>query len=354
MSKKLEIKLKQEERDTLKKWLGAGKTEKRMVERAQIILLANGGKTPTEICNELGLATLTVYKWRRRFCNKGIEGLYDAERSGKPAIYGKGTDKSILEKIDEDPPEGYSCWNGPLLAEALGIGKDHVWKVLRKYGISLQRRRSWCISTDPQFAEKAADIVAIYLDPPDNAVVLCVDEKPSIQALERAQGWLKLPDGKAMKGFSSRYKRHGTTTLFAALEVATGLVKTGHYQRRRRKEFLDFMNQVIAEYPDKEMHVILDNLNTHKPKNDKWLQRHKNIHFHYTPTNASWLNQVEVWFSILTRSALKGSSFTSPKQVRKAIDKFVKVYNPKASPFEWTKENVYSVLPKKRYADLCS
>ena len=139
-------------------------------------------------------------------------------------------------------------------------------------------------------------------------MVICVDEKPQIQALERAQGWLKLPNGKALTGFSHGYKRHGTTTLFAALEVTTGQVKAGHYKRRRRVEFLDFMNQIVADYPDKELHVILDNLNTHKPKNDMWLKRHPRVKFHYTPTSASWLNQIEVWFSILSRSALKGAS----------------------------------------------
>ena len=171
-------------------------------------------------------------------------------------------------------------------------------------------------------------------------MVICVDEKPSIQALERAQGWLKLPNGKAITGFSHNYKRHGTTTLFAALEVATGLVRTGHYNRRRRREFLDFMNEVVAGYPGMELHVVLDNLNTHKPKRDMWLKRHPNVHFHFTPTNASWLNQVEIWFSLLSRYALAGASFTHPKQVRERIDQFCSAHNSKAAPFEWTKADV--------------
>ena len=223
--------------------------------------------------------------------------------------------------------------------------------MLRRHDISLERRRSWCISTDPQFAQKAADIVGLYLDPPDSAVVLSVDEKPHIQALERAQGWLKLPNGKALTGFNHKYKRHGTTTLFAALEVATGLIKAGHYQRRRRVEFLDFMNRVVAE-PGRQIHVILDNLNTHKPKCDRWLARHKNVQFHFTPTHASWLNQIEVWFGILSQPALAHSSFTSPKQVRERIDAFVQAYNQKAHPFEWTKQVVYSKHPRTKYADL--
>ena len=195
--------------------------------------------------------------------------------------------------------------------------------------------------------------MGLYLSPPENAVVLCVDEKPSIQALERAQGWLRLPNGKALTGFSHEYKRHGTTTLFAALEVATGQVKGGHYKRKRRKEFLNFMNELVAGYPkDVELHVIMDNLSTHKPKNDRWLARHPNVRFHFTPTHASWLNMIEVWFSILWRHALRGASFTSPRQVRQAIDRFIAAYSEHAAPFEWTKEIVHSVQPKRYYADL--
>ena len=200
----------------------------------------------------------------------------------------------------------------------------------------------------------AADIVGLYLNPPENALVLSVDEKPSMQVLERAQGWLRLPNGKALNGFSHGYKRHGTTTLFAALDVASGQVKVGHYNRRRRREFLDFMNGVVKDHPDREIHVIIDNLNTHKPKQDRWLAQHSNVHFHFTPTYSSWLNQVEVWFSILAEHALKNLSLTKAKELRDAVDRYVKVYNPKAAPFEWTKAVVHQVGLKKRYADLCN
>jgi len=353
MGKKSVIELTSEEEKTLRSWVRSGKTEKRLVDRAEIILALSTGKSNAEIASELGTRTARVSKWRRRFAKGRLSGLLDAPRSGKPPKYNFDTEKQILAKLDEPPPEGYASWNGRLLAEALAISKDQVWRVLRKHGISLQRRRSWCVSTDPEFAAKAADIVGLYLDPPENAVVLCVDEKPHIQALERAQGWLKLPDGRALTGFSHHYKRHGTTTLFAALEVATGLVKAGHYNRRRRVDFLDFMNNIIAEYPDQEIHVILDNLNIHKPKNDMWLKRHKNVHFHYTPTSACWLNQIECWFSILSRSALKGASFTSPGQLRKAIDDFLKVYNESAEPFQWLKRQLYQKDLQKKYANLC-
>lgn len=234
------------------------------------------------------------------------------------------------------------------------MSSHHVWRVLRQRGIHLQRRHSWCTSTDPEFTRKAADIVGLYLDPPEKAVVISVDEKPHIQALERAQGWLRMPDGKSMRGFSHEYKRHGTTTLFAALEVATGLVHTSHYSRRRRREFLDFMNSIVLLYPDSELHVVLDNLNTHKPKHDRWLARHPNVHLHYTPTHASWLNQVECWFSILWRHALRGLSAVSPRQVRQAIDAFTEAYCQDAHPFEWTKEVVHSKPLKTTYAELCN
>jgi transposase len=191
------------------------------------------------------------------------------------------------------------------------------------------------------------------LHPPENAVVVCVDEKPHLQVLERAQGWLRLPNGKALNGFSHCYKRHGTTTLFAALEVATGQVQVGHYRRRRRRQFLDFMNGVVASHPGTALHVILDNLHTHKPKHDRWLTQHPQVHFHYTPTYSSWLNMVESWFSILGRQALRNLSCSQARQLREAIDRFVKAYQETAAPFEWTKEVVYASAPKKRYSDLC-
>ena len=169
--------------------------------------------------------------------------------------------------------------------------------------------------------------------------MLCVDEKPSIQALERAQGYLKLPNGRALTGQSHDYKRHGTTTLFAALEVATGKIIAAHSKRRRRVEFLDFMNSLAAAFPGRKLHVILDNLNTHK-KNEHWLKAHPNVQFHFTPTSASWLNQVEIWFSILQGQSLSGTSFTSLKQLQEHIDAYVNAYNDKAEPFVWTKKKV--------------
>jgi transposase len=325
-----------------------------MAFRARVILAAADGGATDEIAEELSVRPATVSKWRTRFSRQRLAGLVDAPRAGRPVDYDEQTERQILGLLEEDPPQGYSQWNGRLLAEALGdVSADHVWRVLRLRKISLQRRQSWCISTDPEFARKAADIVALYLAPPENAVVICMDEKPHIQALERAQGWLKMPDGRALTGFNHEYRRHGTSTLFAALEVATGMVKTGHFNRRRRREFLQFMNEVIADYEEEQqIHVILDNLSTHKPKQDQWLARHRNVHFHYTPTHASWMNQIEIWFSILSRAALKGASFTSPQELRMAIDRFTEVHNAEAAPFEWTKKEVGPKIPKSNYANL--
>jgi len=348
------IVLSPEEESTLRSWARRGTAEHRVVERARIILLSNEGMSVDKIAERLHTRPARVSKWRQRFMAGRLQALSDAERSGKPRTYTDEAEKRVLKLLDQKPPDGYAQWNGRLLAQSLGdISDAHIWRILRKHKIQLQRRRSWCISTDPEFGPKAADIVGLMLNPPENAIVLSVDEKPHIQALERAQGYLRLPDGKAVNGFSHCYKRNGTSTLFAALDILTGQVQTGHYPRRRRREFLDFMNDVVGEHPGQEIHVILDNLNTHKPKQDRWLKAHPNVHFHFTPTYSSWLNQIECWFSILSRSALRGASFTSPKELRDAIDRFVKAYNTTAAPFEWTKAVVHPTRPKPSYADLC-
>jgi transposase len=353
MSRKaMAISLNDTERQQLERWRRGHQTPRSLAERAQIILLAAQGLQNDTIAAQLHCRRARVGKWRRRFAASRCAGLADAPRPGRPIKYGAELEKRLLAQLDSPPPHGYAAWNGRLLAQALGVSADWVWATLRQQDLSLQRRRFWCISTDPEFTRKAADIVGLYLHPPENAVVLSVDEKPHIQALERAQGWLRLPDGKALTGFSHEYKRHGTSTLFAALEVATGQVKAGHFHRRRRRDFLAFMNDVVAAYPACELHGIVDNLSTHKPKHDHWLRQHPRVHLHFTPTHASWLNQVEVWFSLLARQALRGASFTSVRQLREAIDAFIAAYNPQAFPFEWTKRDVRPVEPKHKYADL--
>ena len=229
-----------------------------------------------------------------------------------------------------------------------------VWRVLRQQGICLQRQRSWCVSTDQEFAAKAADIVGLYLDPPEKAMVISVDEKPSIQALERKTGYVETDNGKIVRAYKSTYKRHGTLNLFAALRVATGEVKTAFPPRKRREEFLQFMDQIVEEtLSEQELHVILDHYCTHK-KCDAWLARHPHVHFHFTPTSASWLNQVEIWFGILSRKALRGLSAQSTAELRQAIEAFIAAYGKQAKPFKWRKREVKGSQLRNTIVNLCN
>jgi transposase len=342
------IRLDRKTRSELEGWLRASTTEQRMVRRARIVLLAADGWASRAIARKVGVMTGVVSVWRTRFAASGIDGLKDKPRPGAKPVYTQATGKRILAVLDRPVPKGRARWTCELVAEALGdVDVNYVRRFLRKQKIDLAGRKSWCESNDPEFAARAADVVGLYMAPPKNALVICVDEKPSIQALERAQGYLKLPNGRALTGHSHDYKRHGTSTLFAAFEVATGKVKAAHKKRRRRKEFLDFMDEVVAAYPRNRLEVILDNLNTHK-KNDEWLARHPKVKFHYTPTRASWLNQVEGWFSILQGQSLTGASFTSVEQLREHIDAFIETYNEDAEPFAWTKSEVHQRRVKGR------
>jgi transposase len=345
------VTLTAEERSVLEALNRSTKTEVRMRDRAWMVLLAAGGTATREIGRLVGHTTGTVSKWRVRYARDRLAGLDETGNRGATAKYGPVEQKRILALLDQPPPAGYSNWTAPLLARALcDVHEQYIWRFLRAQKIDLSGRKSWCQSTDPAFVAKAAEIVGLYMAPPENAVVLSIDEKPSIQALERAQGYLKLPTGRAMIGQSHDYKRHGTTTLFAALDVATGKVIGRHYKRRRRVEFLSFMNTVVANYPEREIHVILDNLSTHKPKRDMWLARHPKVKFHYTPTHTSWLNQIEIWFSILSGKSLSGASFQSVEQLKAHINSFIASYNDDARPFVWTKSKVHQKRLKPCFA----
>lgn len=329
-----------EDRRTLESWAKSRTLEARLVERARIILRCLEGMGVSAIARELKLRANTVIDWRRRFEAEGVAGLLDRARSGKPRRYTEEFRNQVLATLELPPPRGQAVWDGPAVAKHLQSSVHAVWRVLRQEGICLMRQRSWCVSTDPEFAAKAADVVGLYLNPPQNALVLSVDEKPSIQALERASGYVQTDNGKIVRGFKSTYKRHGTLNLFAALEVATGAVRTRITQKKRRIEFLEFMDQVLSDLPAaKEIHVILDNYCIHK-RNEAWLAAHPNVTFHFTPTSASWLNQVEIWFGILSRKALRGASFRTQEQLRQAIEAFVDAYGPTAQPFVWRKREV--------------
>ena len=210
------------------------------------------------------------------------------------------------------------------------------------------------MSTDPEFAAKAADVIGLYLDPPHNAVVISVDEKPSVQAIERKTGYVQTSSGKIVRGMKSTYKRHGTINLFAALNVATGVIRSKTTESKKRPDFQSFMDEVVADVPPtQEIHVIVDNYSTHK-KNDDWLAKHSNVHLHFTPTSASWLNQVEIWFGIFTRKSLRGASFSSKEQLTQAIATFVESYNKKAAPFVWRKREVKGTQLRNTIVNLCN
>lgn len=322
------------------------------VERARIILACLAGEPQVSIAARLDLRANTISKWRARFSRLGLAGLADAPRSGKPKIYGPQLRTQLLALLETAPPQGQARWDGLSLARAVGAKKSIVYALLQKDGIQLQRTRSWCVSTDPQFAAKAADIIGLYLEPPQRALVLSVDEKPSIQALTRTSGYVVTSSGKIARGLKSTYRRNGTLNLFAALDVATGHVRNKTTATKTRVDFQAFMDEVVADVPaDRDVHVILDNYCTHK-KNEAWLRAHPNVSFHFTPTSASWLNQIEIWFGILSRKALNGASFDSKQDLAKAIQDFCDAWHQNAHPFVWRKREVKGAQLRNTIANL--
>ncbi len=329
-------------------------SEARLVERAKMVMACLEGEPVQDIAQRFQTRPNTVIDWRDRFAANGVDGLFDEPRSGRPVIHGVEFRDQVLQLLGTPPPAGQAHWDGPALAKVLDVPPDAVWRMMRKEGICLSRQRSWCVSTDPEFTAKAADIVGLYLNPPENALVFCVDEKPSIQALERKIGYVESSDGKIVRGYKSTYKRHGTLTLFAALQVATGAIKAQTAALKRRVEFLEFMDHVVADVPEeKEIHVIVDNYCIHK-KNHDWLTKHPNVTFHFTPTSASWLNMVEIWFGIFTRKALRGASFKNIEELRVAIEAFISAYSPTAKPFVWRKREVKGSQIRDTIVNLCN
>src|ERR1035441_8083803 len=315
--------------------------ETRMVERARMVLACLEGKENQQVAQETGASIPTVSKWRQRFAQSGIAGRRDQPRSGKPRTYDAVFRDRVLALLEQTPPAGLGRWDGREVARVLNASVPAVWRLLRREGIYLQRLRTWCVSTDPEFASKAAEVVGLYLNPPLNALVLSVDEKPSIQAIQRPSGYVETDSGAIVRAMKSTYKRNGTLNLFAALEIASGQVFAQTTQKKKREDFQRFLDSAVAEWPaDQEIHVILDNYCTHK-RNQDWLARYEGrIQFHFTPTSASWLNQVEIWFGLLTRKALRGASFASKDQLRAAIEAFVARTNEHPKPFHWRKREV--------------
>ena len=342
-----------EEKEALQRLVKADKTPQRTALRARIILRCSQGEPVQQIAKDLSVRPNTVIDRRKDFEKRRLKSLKDRPRSGKPRTYTDEFRNRVLQTLQMPPAVGMASWDGVELAKHLGASPDAVWRVLRKEAIQLSRRRSWCVSTDPEFSAKAADIIGLYLNPPEKALVISVDEKPSIQAIERATGYVQTSNGKIVKGYKSTYKRHGTLNLFAALDVATGQVTGKVTERKTRPDFLQFMDDLVAGIADdRELHVILDNYCIHK-RNDDWLERHRQVYFHFTPTSASWLNQVEIWFGIFTRKALRGASFASSAQLRTAIENYLQAYSQNPKPFVWKKREVKGSQLRNTIVNLC-
>lgn len=353
MRKAPTIEVKPKDLKVLTKRAKSRTESKQVIERAKIILACYEGKSVNITAEELRTYPNKIIEWRKRYEAEGLKGLYDRPRSGKPPKQKDLRDK-VLKKISTAVPKGYGRWDAPLLAEELNCSEDAIWRILRKEGISLQRQRSWCISTDKDFAAKAADIVGLYLNPPQNAIIISVDEKPSIQAIERKTGYIETRNGKIIRAYKSTYKRNGTLNLFAALHIASGFISGKITKYKTREDFLAFMDSIVAEF-DKtsELHVILDNYCTHK-RNYEWLNKNPNVHFHYTPTSASWLNMVEIWFGIFSIKSLKGASFNNTEELNDHIMTYIEKYNKKCEPFKWKKRKVKGAQIKNNIENLCS
>jgi len=284
------------------------------------------------------VAAQTVCKWRGRFVAMRLEGLSDAPRSGAPRRLGDEVVQQVIDKTLQECPRGATHWSTRSMARTVGIAPSSVQRMWQAFGLQPHRQETFKLSTDPDFVAKTRDIVGLYLAPPDRALVLCVDEKTQIQALDRTQPLLPLAPGIPERR-THDYRRHGTTSLFAALDVASGSVIGQLHRRHRAREFLAFLRHVHAHMPaDLDLHVVLDNSSTHKTQQVKaWLARHPRVHLHFTPTSASWLNQVERWFGLLSKGYLRRATHRSTQQLEAAIHDYLDTYNENPKPFTWTK-----------------
>ena len=335
--KKQEIVLSDLERTTLLELTRSRTAPYGLVRRAGIVLASAEGESSISIARRIGVSMPTVGKWRKRFMENGLAGLYDEHRPGCPRTHDDEKVANLLQTVLESAPNQGTHWSVRSAAQATGISKSAVQRYFRAFGIQPHRTKSFKLSTDPYFVEKVRDIVGLYLSPPEHAMVLCVDEKSQIQALERSQPILPMGLGY-VEGVTHDYFRHGTTTLFAALDIASGTVLTDCKPRHRHQEFLAFLKQIDKSVPtDLDVHVIADNYGPHKhPKVWQWLAIHPRFTMHYTPTYASWLNQVERWFGHISEKAIRRGSFRSIKELVAKIEDFVTHYNEHARPFVWT------------------
>ena len=330
------VNLSPRDREVLQSWLRAPSLRAGLAQRARIVLLAADGVAVKDIVARVGVSKPTVIGWKKRYIAEGLAGLEDRPKPGRRRVV---EEAAVVSATLEPPPErlGVTHWSTRLLGAELGI--SHVWvgKIWRRWGLQPWRAETFKFSTDPQLEAKVRDVVGLYLNPPDKAIVLCVDEKSQVQALDRTAPTLPMRSGLPEKQ-THDYIRHGTTTLFAALEIATGRVEQACPPRHRHQEFLRFLKQVAKAYPRRKLHLVVDNYATHNhPAVRAWLARNPRITLHFTPTSGSWLNMVEIFFSIITRQAIRRGSFGSVKDLIAAIGAFIDGWNERCHPFVWTK-----------------
>lgn len=358
MNTAVAIRLSQEEENLLEKTIRSRSSPARLIERSKIVLLASRGLSNTEIAEQLKITAHKVGRWRNRYVECGFKGIEKElprgdNQGGKKSSEQALLRSKIIEMTTQSKPQGATHWSTRTLAKELGTTHSFVNRVWRESGLKPHLMKGFKVSNDPQFEEKLVDVVGLYLSPPENAVVFCIDEKSSIQALDRTQPGLPLKEGRAGT-MTHDYKRHGTSTLFAALNVASGKIIAECKQRHRHQEFLSFLRTVEKQTPKElDLHVIVDNYSTHKhEKVRKWLSRNKRVTLHFIPTSSSWLNLVERFFGVLTQKQLKRGVFTSVEELEMAIMDFIELHNESPKPFVWTKstEEILEKVGRARVA----
>jgi transposase len=333
-----QVVLSESERSELKALAGRRKTAQAMAMRARIVLVCAEGLQSKQVADQLGVDRATVGKWRRRFVEKRLDGLYDEPRSGAPRTVDDARIEAVIVKTLESVPANATHWSSRGMAKASGLSVSTVQRIWRAFGLRPHRIETFKLSTDPDFVAKVRDVVGLYMAPPDRAIVLCVDEKSQIQALDRSQPMLPMRPSQPARR-SHDYKRHGTTSLFAALDIATGAVIGKCYARHRAREFRKFLDEIEAAVPDHlDVHLVMDNYATHKtPLIRNWLVKRPRWHVHLTPTSASWLNQVERFFALITERKIRRGVYRSVVALRADIMSFIEKHNADPKPFRWTK-----------------
>jgi transposase len=328
-----------EEQRTLEGWARRRTSSQALAMRSRIVLRCAAGGTITAVAAQLGVSRDMVSKWRSRFLADRLEGLTDEPRPGRPRTIGDDqVEQVVTATLEQAPPKGDTHWSTRSMANATGMSQSAISRIWRAFGLKPHLVQTWKLSKDPQFVDKVRDVVGLYLDPPAKAVVLCVDEKSQMQALDRTAPILPIMPTTPAK-MSHDYVRHGTTSLFAALDIATGKVIGSHHRRHRHQEFLKFLRKIDANVPaDLDIHVVCDNYATHKTETiKKWLLRHPRFHIHFTPTSSSWLNLVERWFAELTNRKLRRSTHRSVTALEADVRQWIAAWNEEPRPFTWTK-----------------